>query len=144
LDSSIAARDKAGADVVCRLPDGEQVIWKAHRALASHQDAGLRFEVRDAEGRPVQLEPYMGMLSHVALLRADGKVFAHLHPSGNISMAAQTFFDAKLARETGDTVKQNVGGSDAVCSTSIGATLGGVSTISMPYEFPTPGDYRHF
>jgi hypothetical protein len=84
----------------------------------------------------------MGMLSHVALLRADGKVFAHLHPSGNISMAAQTFFDAKLARETGDTVKHNVGGSDAVCSPVAGAAANVQSTIAMPYEFPTPGDYR--
>jgi hypothetical protein len=30
----------------------------------------------------------MGMLGHAAVTNADGSVFAHLHPSGSISMAA--------------------------------------------------------
>ena len=43
----------------------------------------------------------MGMTSHAAVLRSDGRVFAHLHPAGNFSMAAQMIFNAKLAKETG-------------------------------------------
>ena len=146
-----AVRDRTGSDTICRLPDGDQVIWKAHPALRAQQDAGLRFEVRDEAGQPASLEPYMGMMSHAAVLRSDGRVFSHLHPSGNFSMAAQMFFDAKIARE---------GGAEAICGpgwNTAGVDLNhskmshatqqsygarGASEITLPYEFPTPGDYR--
>jgi hypothetical protein len=150
-DAAVAVRDNAGSDTVCRQPDGSQVIWKAHPAVRAHQDAGLRFEVRDEAGQPAALEPYMGMMSHAAVLRSDGRVFSHLHPSGNYSMAAQMFFDDKMARE---------GGAEAICGpggSAAGTGMdhakmshampplnngGGPSMISLPYEFPTAGGYR--
>ena len=30
----------------------------------------------------------MGMLGHAALKKTDGKVFAHIHPTGTVSVAA--------------------------------------------------------
>jgi hypothetical protein len=121
--------------------------------LHAKQDAGLQFEVRDQAGQPADLEPYMGMMSHAAVLRSDGRVFAHLHPSGNYSMAAQMFFDAKMAKETG--VASGDGGMPAgmdhsmmMDNSMMGHAMshapanGGSSIISLPYEFPTPGDYR--
>ena len=36
---------------------------------ASNQDASLHFSVTDNNGQPLALEPYMGMLSHAAVLR---------------------------------------------------------------------------
>jgi hypothetical protein len=140
--NAIAARENSGGDTVCRLPDGTQVIWKNHPALRAKQNAGLQFEVRDASGQPVKLEPYMGMMSHAAVMRADGKVFSHLHPSGNFSMAALMFFDNKLAKETGGIVSTN----DPICA--MPGTNGSptsdaaAATISLPYEFPTTGEYR--
>jgi hypothetical protein len=89
----------------------------------------------------------MGMMSHAAVLRSDGHVFAHLHPSGNYSMAAQMLFEGQMAKETG--TANSVGGVnhsmmdqskvDEWCGPGAG---GGSSSISLPYEFPTPGNYR--
>jgi hypothetical protein len=154
-NSAVAVRDNPGSDSICRLADGTQVIWKAHPPLRTQQDARLQFEVLDQAGKPAALEPYMGMMSHAAVLRADGRVFAHLHPSGNFSMAAQMFFDAKLTRETGLASSSmsgmpGISGMDASMPMMDmgGATMpnapanGGSSTISLPYQFPTPGDYR--
>jgi len=113
--------------------------------LHANQNAGLQFEVRDQTGQPASLEPYMGMMSHAAVLRSDGRVFAHLHPSGNYSMAAQMFFDAKLAKETGTAGSEDsMSGMDH--SMMMGHTIPSAgessSIISLPYEFPTPGNYR--
>jgi hypothetical protein len=164
-DSAVAVRDNPGSDAICHLADGTQVIWKAHPSLESRKDAALRFQVLDKAGQPVALQPYMGMMSHAAVLRSDGRVFAHLHPSGNFSMAAQMFFDAKVTKETG--VKSSdymasmpeMAGMDGM-SGSMNMTnmdhsmMGGSmqtqaapdnserSTIALPYQFPTPGDYR--
>jgi hypothetical protein len=123
------------------LPGGLRMLWKAHPPLRAKQDAHLAFTVRDSAGRPVPLEPYMGMMSHAAILRADGKIFAHLHPTGNFSMAAESFFAAKIAREA-----SNAPGAMAEMDHAKmhhGAASGSsASTIVLPYEFPTPGDYR--
>src|SRR5207245_2917604 len=143
-----------GSNPIFHLPGGGQVEWKCQQPLRSNQDASLRFDVRDAAGQPVELEAYMGMLCHAAVLRADGGVFAHLHPSGNYSMAAQAFFEDKLQREQG---RQDSGAglppvpsgvSPSIDHSKMGHAMhhvhssGGISSVSVPYEFPTPGDYR--
>lgn len=134
-----AVRDQANRDTICELPGGVRMVWKAHSPLHAQEDAGLRFEVRDDQGKPVALEPYMEMMAHAAVIRSTGDVFAHLHPSGNFSMAAQTFFDAKMAREAGANSQPHAGGADVVCSADASH---GVSSIFLPYEFPGAGNYR--
>jgi hypothetical protein len=144
-DSAVAVRENAGGDTTCRLPGGTQVIWKTHPSLHAKQDAGLKFEVRDANGQPANLEPYMGMMSHAAVLCSDGLVFAHLHPSGNYSMAAQMFFDAKMAKESGAANMDNsmmMPDGSMMMRSAMPSVGGGSPVISLPYEFPTPGDYR--
>jgi hypothetical protein len=140
-NTAVAVRENSGDNTLCRLPGGTQVIWIAHPPLRTQQDAALQFQVRDQAGHPVRLEPYMGMMSHAAVLRSDGRVFAHLHPSGNYSMAAQVLFEGKMARETGgaDHSMMDQSKVDDWCGPGAG---GGSCNISLPYEFPTPGDYR--
>jgi hypothetical protein len=129
---------------VFRLAEGTTVTWKAQKPIRVRKDASLRFEVRDASGKPLALEPYMGMLSHAAVWRSDGTIFAHLHPTGNYSMAAQSFFAAKAAREG------KVGGpgpstgmQDHNMHHGHAGHSGPVeSSIYLPYEFPEAGDYR--
>ncbi|HEY3860917.1 MAG TPA: hypothetical protein VGO59_03435 [Verrucomicrobiae bacterium] len=138
-----AVRENASGDTLCSLPGGTQIIWKAHHPLRANQDAGLQFQVRDGAGNPAPLEPYMGMMSHAAVLRFDGRVFAHLHPSGNYSMAAQTYFEKKIAKEIGAPGSEIASVSSRLeewCGPP--PAEGGRSTISLPYEFPSPGDYR--
>ncbi len=133
-------------NLVYALPGGGRVVWRAHPPLRAHQDAGLQFEVWDAAGNPAELEPYMGMMCHAAVLRRDGAVFAHLHPSGNFSMAAQGYFQAKMAREAGGDA-QNGGMPAGMDHSKMHHAMphvsqDGVALVSLPYEFPTAGDYR--
>src|SRR5207237_7733903 len=110
--------------------------------LRIKQDASLRFTVADAAGGPISLEPYMGMLCHAAVLRSDGTVFAHLHPAGNFSMAAQSFFESKLANEAGAGAESPQVHTAEDHSMHHSHRDGSVSSVYLPYEFPLPGDYR--
>lgn len=133
--SAVSVAEATGPTPSYHFDDGLQLVWHPHLPLRARHDAGLQFEVRDAAGQPVVLTPYMGMFSHAAVMRADGKVFAHLHPAGNFSMAAQSFFESKVAGEgasTGvmDHSKMHHGSSSAT------------SAFYLPYEFPSAGDYH--
>ena len=66
----------------------------------------------------------MGMLGHVAVAHRDGDVFAHLHPSGTISMAALQKFTA------------------AIDPHALHRAVTAGSEISTPYAFPKAGRYR--
>jgi len=124
------------------LPDGAKVTWKTQSPIRVKQDASLKFEITNSAGEPVALEPYMGMLCHAAVLRNDGSIFAHLHPSGNFSMAAQSFFETKLANET---KLESVGtSSDAPQDNMMHHhhSPSALSSVYLPYEFPEPGNYR--
>jgi hypothetical protein len=108
------------------LPDGSTLRWlRAGSPLAVGEEAGLRFLVEPPAGGSTQLEPYMGMAGHAVVVRADGKVFIHLHPLGTISVAAQ----ALLTRD-----------STAVSHKAM-MPAAPSDTLYFPYAFPQPGDY---
>jgi len=77
------------------------------------------------------------------ITREDGAVFAHLHPAGTISMAAQATF---LLRQPGDTVRGALGRRLAEmaspCTAMADAQTAASDTLSFPYAFPKPGRYR--
>ena len=120
----------------CRLPSGYVMQWEWTGALETKREAPLRFRVLKPDGSPAPLEPYVGMAGHAALRRADGGVFAHLHPVGTISMAAQEAF---LRRET-NSGKQDGKAQSTAAPTS--HTVGLTESVSFPYEFPSAGRYR--
>lgn len=120
------------------FPNGDRITWKSSAVTRAHHDAALQFEITDASGHPIELEPYMGMLSHAAILRNDGQVFAHLHPAGNFSMAAQYYFENKLCGETGSGLVPVM---NHAALQKVGGTTG-PALVSIPYEFPTSGPYR--
>lgn len=115
---------------VSLLEGGGSMLWH-QEPLAAGRETTLRFEVQDADGHPLPLEPYMGMLSHAAISRDDGQVFVHLHPSGSINMAAQQAFAAK----EGEPAAMDH-------SAHMGHAGHAPSAVSFPYEFPQPGRYR--
>ncbi len=142
-DSWAAVAPTANSPMVCVSENGDRITWKAHLPLRIKQDAQLDFAVTDRDGHPIALQPYMGMLCHAAVLRSDDTVFAHLHPTGNFSMAAQAYFAAKIGRETAPE------GSNAAPAEMDHSKMGHamsptteVSTVTLPYEFPAPGNYR--
>jgi hypothetical protein len=69
------------------------------------------------------------MLGHAAVLKRDRAIFAHLHPSGSVPMAA-------LQVASGDPVDPHRG--HVIAPGKLPAA------VSFPYGFPLAGDYRVF
>jgi hypothetical protein len=107
------------------LGGGLQLVWDRGTApITAGVETDLRFSVVDAAGSIVNVDPYMGMAAHLLVASRDGSVFAHLHPSGSISMAAM----------------QRFAGADPHMNHDMPLD----SRIAVPYAFPTPGSYRLF
>ena len=110
--------------------------------LVAGRDRPLRFVVRDSDGRPAPLEPYLGMPAHAVVTRVDGSVFAHLHPIGTVSPASQM---ALTLRTPADTVPGSLARRLAGMG-SMGAmgdpAAGPPGEFAIPYGFPSPGRYR--
>src|ERR1700760_2832345 len=72
------------------LARGDKMIWERDPGTPhARQPYLFRFRVEDAAGQPARdMELYMGMLGHAAFVRSDRTVFAHIHPSGSVPMAA--------------------------------------------------------
>ena len=133
----------AGGSDTCRLADGFVMQWEKSGPLQTKCDATLRFKVLEPDGSPAPLEPYIGMRGHAVVRRADGGVFAHLHPIGTISMGAQEVFlkredqrapkAAKLTPDQVEPVQRLLGLPHSSSETNM---------VSFPYEFPSAGNYR--
>ena len=84
------------------------------------------FRLDDEAGQPVRdLELYMGMPGHAVFVRRDRGAFAHVHPSGSAPMAAlEIAAQGNVPHAPHD--------------------AGLPPTVSFPYGFPEPGDYRIF
>ena len=149
------------AEVRRTLPDGCELVWERGKGpLVERREHPLRFRVVAPDGKPAALEPYMGMIAHAMVTRADGTVFAHLHPTGSTSMAAQM---ALIMRTPADTLAGTLGKRIAAMDAQAGAMhgmagmsgMGGMGNMSgksgssdtqgafaIPYGFPKAGRYR--
>jgi hypothetical protein len=115
------------------LGDGSRLVWSRGEPLAAGADTNLSFAVRDASGAVDSVELYMGMAAHAIVASRDGSVFAHLHPSGSVSMAALQ----KLAK-TGTMT----GTSAPFDDPHAGHIMRIAGEVTIPYAFPRAGDYR--
>jgi hypothetical protein len=124
---AITGAPLAGDDAGGILPQSSRIRWEHDGApLRPKQVNWFRFRVNDDQGQPTRaLELYMGMQGHAAFVKRDGTVFAHVHPSGSVPMAALQLVAA---------------GADL--HALHGAHL--PSVVSFPYGFPSAGDYRIF
>ena len=108
--------------------------------LRANRETTLRFSVVDGNGKPAQLEPYMGMAAHAVVTRDDGSVFIHLHPMGTVKVAAQQAF---ALRDRGDTTEAGRLRLEDTVGTALSPHAAhSTSEVSFPYEFPKPGNYR--
>ena len=123
-----------------RLEDGSVITLERGPNFVEGKDASLLFSIVGPDGKPLALEPYIGMAGHAVVSRDDGAVFVHLHPSGTISMASQMAF---MMRQPGDSVAgrlgQRIKASEAVHPVT---SIPGNGVISFPYAFPKPGKYH--
>jgi hypothetical protein len=118
------------------LPDGGHLVWMRGEApLKANVGSSFRFRVEEKDGAPARnLEPYMGMAAHAEIVCSDMSVFAHIHPSGSVSMAALDLAQAGLMAHgpaIGSGMEMNPSGPLP-------------PEFSFPYGFPHPGNYRIF
>jgi hypothetical protein len=108
-------------------PSTTKISWvRDNIALVPKRLTTFTFRVDDEHGQPVtDLELYMGMPGHAVFVRRDLKVFAHVHPSGLAPMAAM-----EMAMRESMSHAQHMTSSP--------------STVTFPYGFPEPGQYRIF
>lgn len=128
-----------------RLPDGFVMKWlRDGRTLRARQPQMFRFELTDSNGQPAKnMEFYMGMLGHAAFVKVDGTVFAHIHPTGSVSMAALGLAQKSQTgiAGTGDGME----GMEMSSMTSSGSSSQKLpSEVGFPYGFPSAGRYRIF
>ena len=129
-DAAGAGGPVAQADfnrTVSPLSAGYHMIWiRPPAPLKAKRTELFRFRVEDASGKPAQdMELYMGMPGHAAFVRDDFQVFAHVHPSGSVPMAALGLLQV-----------------DDMSSMHAMHAAGLPAEVSFPYGFPQPGDYR--
>jgi hypothetical protein len=118
------------AEKVAQLSNGYRMVWQHDdKPFKANQPYWFRFRVEDKNGKPAtDLEPYMGMAGHAVFLSTDGNVFAHVHPSGSVSMAAVNLAEGRSAKAGMEKMDHAAPSAE----------------VSFPYGFPKPGDYRIF
>jgi hypothetical protein len=127
-----------GGDQRFRLPDGYTMVWKQPATLAPRHPTDFQFELFDAQGHAsTDMALYMGMLGHAAFVKTDGSVFAHIHPTGTVAMAAYMMANPQANGAAAGHGAMNMPGMEME-----NATL--PNSVSFPYGFPSPGRYRIF
>ncbi|HEY6478152.1 MAG TPA: hypothetical protein VI456_16355, partial [Polyangia bacterium] len=105
-----------------------QLRWLDARAPRAGETVALELEAEDRDGHPAAgLEPYMGMAGHAMIVARDFSVFAHIHPTGSVPMAALALVE----------------GAAAVDHAHHHGTMFG-ARVRFPCVFPKAGDYRLF
>jgi hypothetical protein len=130
---------ETAAATVYSFTDGTRMIWERNaQPLQAGVSLILRFRVIDRSGNAAQdLEPYMGMAAHAAIVRSDGSVFAHVHPTGSVPMASFELAQASLPSSLEESAHRSMN-----MAQMLGEKI--APEISIPYGFPRAGLYRVF
>lgn len=120
------------------LMNGLTMTWARPAKIIANQDVSLRFQLRDAQGQPAELQPYLGMSGHLVVRRDDGSVFIHAHPVGTISMASQAILAARS--ENPQAKDEELFAASTNYTHKVESTFG--NEVSFPYAFPKAGKYR--
>ncbi len=121
------------------LPDGYRMQWiRLGKSLRAREGEMFKFRLLDREGcAPSDMELYMGMLGHAAFVKDDGTVFAHIHPTGTVSMTAFMMAQSGLGAN-GAMPGMNHSGMQI----NAPAIASYPNEVRFPYGFPTAGRYR--
>ena len=163
LDETITVCGTPG--VKTKLQDGSSIVWEADskKSLMAGQIYDLKFSVVASDGKEAVLQPYLGMMGHIAVVKTDGSVYIHLHPTGTVS---STSVDVMQKRIEETSVEPFIA-TPMVFKDSIDKVLAKIHTmpeaqrnqflmpnmnhdakehhggsVKFPYVFPTAGSYR--
>ena len=119
------------------LADGGRMVWvRDGQPVTTGQLTLFTFRVEDAAGQPAtDLELYMGMPGHAIFVARDRRVFAHVHPSGSVPMAALQIGERSLAASPA-----TAPGSLEHAQHAAGLP----AAVSFPFGLPASGEYRIF
>jgi len=127
------------ADPKFRLPDGYTMVWNNPAKEPAKTPQIFQFSLLDRNGKaPSDMMLYMGMQGHAAFVKDDGTVFAHVHPSGTVSMAALMMAGAQ------NQAAQATTGAMAAMQMPMGQPGDLPNSVGFPYGFPAAGAYRIF
>ncbi|MBY0373364.1 MAG: hypothetical protein K2Q23_05175, partial [Bryobacteraceae bacterium] len=122
-------------DSVGSLSEGVKMVFEnANEAFVAKKLSPMRFHLENAKGEVLKdVELYLGMPGHAAVMKKDRRVFAHLHPTGTVPMASLELAAQNLLERDPHAVHKLHAMHQAL-----------PSTVSFPYGFPEAGEYRLF
>ncbi len=148
------------------LQDGSSIVWeeKPNQTLKAGQVYNLKFSVMSPDGKPAELQTYLGMMGHAAILKEDGSVYIHLHPNGTFSATAQQVMEKRVGEKTNPSPRLNnarrfrdsvdnvllqlqalpEAERDILLMEGMVHQTNGHhdGSVSFPYVFPSAGNYR--
>ena len=122
-------------DSVGSLSEGVKMVFEnASEGFVAKKLSPMRFHLESAKGEVLKdVELYLGMPGHAAVMKKDRRVFAHLHPTGTVPMASLELAAQNLLDRDPHAVHKLHAMHQAL-----------PSTVSFPYGFPETGEYRLF
>jgi hypothetical protein len=130
-DDAMAVVPRAGSAAApsFSFADGSgRMRWLDARTLRAGETVALELAVEDRDGAPAAgLEPYMGMAGHAMIVARDFSVFAHIHPTGSVPMAALSLVEGASAVDHAHHQGMRFS-----------------PRVRFPCVFPRAGDYRLF
>ena len=163
LDETITVCGTPGLKT--KLQDGSSIVWeeKPNASLLAGQVYDLTFSVVSPEGKEAVLQPYLGMMGHAAIVKTDGSVYIHLHPTGTVSSTSVGVMQKRIE----ETSVEPFMATPKIFKDSIDQVLAKIQTmpeaqrdqflmptmnhndkehhggsVKFPYVFPTAGNYR--
>ncbi|MBV9612873.1 MAG: hypothetical protein JO091_10380 [Acidobacteriaceae bacterium] len=129
------------------LPDGYRMQWVRGTGPLRARNATLfRFRLIDPQGHaPKDMALYMGMPGHAAFVKTDGSVFAHIHPTGSVSMAAFMLAQSRNGKDMAAQMPaMNMAGMEMPAMNHSGTADSLPNEVTFPYGLPSAGQYRIF
>jgi hypothetical protein len=148
------------------LQDGSSIIWeeKPNQKLMAGKVYNMKFNVLAPDGKPAELQTYLGMMGHAAVIKNDGSVYIHLHPNGTFSSTSVQVMQKRIAedgnikpklsnpKQFADSIDNVLTNLNKLSETDRDKVLmagmehvkaghhGG--SVNFPYAFPNAGNYR--
>jgi hypothetical protein len=164
VDKSITICGTPGVKTM--LQDGSSIVWeeKPNQKLMAGKVYDLKFSVLTPEGKPAELQTYLGMMGHAAVIKDDASVYIHLHPNGTYSSTAVQVLQKRIeetsnkrpninnAKQFRDSVDNVLAKLQTMTEAERDKLLMGnmkhennehhSGQVIFPYAFPKPGHYR--